>query len=159
MSRSAVSPDPILAFLGEIGLGVVETELEPEEGFLPGIRVHEGALHVDRDRLAWPGDLLHEAGHLALAPPGVRARMSDTVEVPGASMWKLEEGAKPWSYAAALHIGIDPAVVFHEGGYRGYSPRILQTFALGVYPGVAVLVDAGLTAPGVFPRMLRWLAA
>ena len=159
--------DRIVTFLRDVGLEVV---VGPVGGdcFLPGLRVVDGALHVDPDQLTWPGDLLHEAGHLAFAPPAVRARLTGDVTVPGMSMHDLENAVKPWSYAAALHIGLDPRVVFHEGGYHGHSEGILRTFALGVYPGVAFLEAAGMTAGperarrlGVppYPHMLRWLIA
>lgn len=159
--------DRIVAFLRAIGLEVVLGPIE-RETFLPGLRVERGGLHVDPERLEWPGDLLHEAGHLALAPPDVRSGLTGDVSVPGMSMRDLESAVKPWSYAAALHIGIDPAVVFHEGGYHGYSEGILRTFGFGVYPGAPLLEAAGLTATGAraaglgvppFPHMLRWLRA
>jgi hypothetical protein len=94
--------------------------------------------------------------------------MTGDVAVPGIDMGLLEKAALPWSYAAALAIGIDPAVVFHAGGYRGKSEGLLRTFGFGVYPGAAILEDAGMAAGPVraealgvppFPHMLRWLRA
>jgi hypothetical protein len=37
------------------------------------------------------------------------------------NMNAMETAVIPWSFATALAIGIDPAVVFHMGGYRGKS--------------------------------------
>lgn len=146
----------IIAFLREIGLDVEPAALG-EETFLPGIAIERGALRYDEARLAYPGDLLHEAAHLAVAPPDARGQMTGDVAVPGVDMATLEVAAVPWSYAAALHIGIDPALVFHSGGYRGKSAGLLRTFAAGVYPGVNLLVEAGMTSAESYPRMLRWL--
>jgi hypothetical protein len=70
-----------------------------------------------------------------------------------------ELAAIPWSYAAAVHLGIDPEIVFHEGGYRGQAAGLLTNFALGVGPGVHLLVAAGLTEAASYPRMTRWLRA
>jgi hypothetical protein len=148
----------IVTFLREIGLDVEPADLR-DASFLPGIAVERGALRYDEARLAYPGDLLHEAAHVAVAPPQARERMTGDVAVPGLDMAMLEIAAVPWSYAAALAIGIDPALVFHGGGYRGKSPGLLRTFAAGVYPGVNLLVEAGMTEPGLYPRMLRWLRA
>jgi hypothetical protein len=87
-------------------------------------------------------------------------------DVPGLDTATLEWAAIPWSYAAALAIGIDPALVFHGGGYHGHSPGLLATFAAGVPIGVHLLEDAGMTATGPraaargvepYPHMLRWL--
>jgi hypothetical protein len=146
----------IAAFLREVGIEVVAGPVEGET-FLPGIRVDAGRLLVDPERLRWPGDLLHEAGHLALVPADRRAATGGEVEVPGVPMAEVEPAAMLWSYAAALHLGIDPAVVFHEGGYRGRGPGLLRTFGFGVFPGLHVLVRLGLAGED-YPRMLRWLA-
>ncbi len=149
----------IVDFLRGIGITVREGDLGDAEPFLPGIAVREGVLVFDPERLTWPGDLLHEAAHIAIAPPEARPLMTGEVEVPGLDLATIEKAAVPWSYAAALHVGIDPALVFHEGGYRGMSAGLLRTFGFGVYPGLNLLVDAGMTTPQLFPRMTRWLRA
>jgi hypothetical protein len=148
----------IAGFLVGIGIAVAPADLG-DDTFLPGIAVREGGLLVDEPRLDHPGDLLHEAAHVAVAPPAARPRMTGDVAVPGLDMAKLEIAAVPWSYAAALAIGIDPALVFHGAGYRGKSEGLLRTFAVGVYPGVNLLIEAGLTTAADYPRMLRWLRA
>jgi hypothetical protein len=155
----------IAAFLDEIGIQVEPAEL-PEEPFLPGIALERGRLLVDQARLAYPGDLLHEAGHIAAAPAWARPEMSGDIDVPGLDTSDLEWAAIAWSYAAALAIGIDPAVVFHEGGYRGRGPGLLATFSVGGGIGIHQLEAARMTAGprraqelGVdpYPHMLRWL--
>ena len=44
----------------------------PDACFLPGVRVDRGRLLVDEARLLYPGDLLHEAGHVAIMPAAER---------------------------------------------------------------------------------------
>jgi hypothetical protein len=141
----------IVSFLREVGIDVTHADLP--ESFLPGIAIENGGLLVDEGRLEFPGDLLHEAGHLAVAPPARRAGMSGDID----DMPDLEWAAIPWSYAAALEIGIDPALVFHGGGYRGHSPGLLRNFELGVPIGLHFLVEAGMTTAELYPRMQRWL--
>ena len=159
-------PADIADFLRSIGLDVRTADLSHEECFLPGIRLHRGAVLYDEAALAWPGDLLHEAGHVAVAPPETRSLFTGAADVPGLDMRRLEHAAVAWSYAAALVMGIDPAAVFHEGGYRGRSDGILTTFAAGVYPGANLLEEAGMTATGPraaalgvapYPHMIEWL--
>jgi len=156
----------IVDFLHSIGIEARAADLAAEDCFLPGLRLDRGSLLYDEQALTWPGDLLHEAGHVAAAPPEVRSLMTGAVEVPGLDMGRLEHAAVAWSYAAALEVGIDPALVFHEGGYRGRTPGILATFAAGVYPGANLLEEAGMTATGPraealgvgpYPHMIRWL--
>lgn len=160
--------ETIAEFLVQIGLVVERAELS-DATFLPGIELRGGRVRVDPDRLLHPGDLLHEAGHLAVLPPHLRVSFGDgDDEGPAApaEMGKLEIQAIAWSYAALVHLGLDPAVLFHDGGYRGHSPGLLRSFALGVYVGVDDLQAAGLTATpriaaqrGIapYPHMTRWL--
>ncbi|HEX8722923.1 MAG TPA: hypothetical protein VF736_20055 [Pyrinomonadaceae bacterium] len=155
----------IAGFLNSIGIEVIPARLG-DECFLPGIRVERGRLLVDESRLTYPGDLLHEAGHLAVAPAWVRASLGGEVVIPGADMNAVEAHATAWAYAAVTHIGLDPAVLFHAGGYDGKSQGLLFTFGVGVYPGAYGLQQAGMTASpaearelGVapYPHMLKWL--
>jgi hypothetical protein len=155
----------ITDFLTEIGLEVIPNEFDGAT-FLPGILIRDGKILVDEAKLAFSGDLLHEAGHLAVAPANVRNRLSDEVELPDFNMDLIESGAIIWSYAAALHLEIDPRIVFHENGYRGNSESLLFNFSLGVYIGVNILEEAKMTVTGErateshaapFPKMLKWL--
>lgn len=155
----------MIDFLREIGIPV-HLATRPVDGFLPGIAVDHGGLVVHLAGLRHPGDLLHEGGHIALVEPAVRPLLSTDVALPGLDMTRLENAVVPWSYAAARHLGIDPAVVFHDGGYRGHARGLLMTFGVGVYPGVPLLEEMGLTASparaaqlGVapYPHLLRWL--
>jgi len=147
----------IVAFLRRIGVPVEVASLDGET-FLPGVVVAAGRLRVDPARLAWPGDLLHEAGHVAVGDP---ARPDDGVsDDPGEEM-----AAIAWSYAAALEIGLSPDVLFHAGGYRGGAKALIENFAEGGYVGVPMLAMWGLTrephrakATGErpYPHMLAW---
>ena len=168
--------DPLAAriagFLVSIGLqvGVVDCLEHP---FLPGVDIQNGTLMIDQARLFYPGDLLHEAGHLAMLPPSQRAHavgnMADS-NTADSNMKKddggLEMAAIAWSYAAAIHLAIPPEIVFHEAGYRGAANAILENFAAGRYIGVPLLEWANLTATGKnaqalgvppYPAMQRWL--
>jgi hypothetical protein len=157
----------IVAFLRSIGIEVeLVASLADRPGFLPGILMERGRLLVDASTLTWPGDLLHEAGHIAVAPPSIRVSLGGALDVPGVDMTELEHAAIAWSYAAALAIGLDPAEVFHAGGYRGHSAGLLMTYGAGVYPGANLLEAAGMAAGreraaalGVepYPHMVRWV--
>lgn len=54
----------MIGFVREIGHRVEVTDLNGAT-FLPGLRIQDGALHFDLSKLENPGDILHEAGHLA----------------------------------------------------------------------------------------------
>ncbi len=155
----------IVGFLNEIGIQTIPAEFD-RDTFLPGIWVSEGTLLIDEKKLAFPGDLLHEAGHLAVVPALLRSRLSDEVLVPDADSDDLETQAIAWSFAACIHLQIDPRIVFHENGYDGRSESLLLNFALGVFVGLAGLEENEMAfsekkareigvAP--FPEMQRWL--
>jgi len=155
----------IAGFLNEIGIETIPSILV-EQTFLPGILVKDGKLLVDEKKLAFPGDLLHEAGHLAVAPARLRAYLNDEVSLPDETPELLETQAMLWSYAACVYLKIDPRVVFHEGGYRGQSENLLFNLSLGIYAGLNGLEDfemafsettAGEIGVPPFPQMHRWL--
>jgi hypothetical protein len=143
--------DQIATFLTGIGL-TVRAGAIPEQTFLPGLHIVRGELVVDEERLLYPGDLLHEAGHLAvISAERRRALDGDIGNNPGEEM-----SALAWSYAAAVAIGIDPAVVFHEHGYRGGSKSLLAAFQTPCPIGSPMLKWLGLAADD-FPHMRKWL--
>ncbi len=150
----------ILAFLERIGLTV---RREPITGktFMPGVTIRDGAMVVDDEQLLYPGDLLHEAGHLAVMSPDERAACQGNATGD-------EMAAIAWSYAAALEIGLDPLVVFHAEGYRSGGASIVENFSKGRYFGVPLLQwyeltrerpvpPESLVETAVYPRMTGWL--
>lgn len=151
----------IVGFLRRIGLVVDERTLAGPT-FLPGIPVERGGLVFDPYRLAHPGDLLHEAGHLAVVPPGQRAAMDGAIDAdPGEEM-----AAIAWSWAAAQDLGLAPEALFHADGYKGGSDALIENFRQGRYIGVPLLEWRGMTdwqQPSAqhsatrYPAMKRWL--
>src|ERR1051326_3271701 len=152
----------IVAFLRGIGLTIATGEVAGPT-ILPGILVEQGGIVFDPDKLRFPCDLLHEAGHLAVVLPERRVAMHrDVGSDPGEEMMAIA-----WSYAAALHLGIDPALLFHhEYKDKGGGAAILAAFTDGGGFGVPMLQWVGLTydarrarAEGAepYPHMQRWL--
>src|SRR4028118_103506 len=99
-----------------------------------------GRLLFDPDRLRWPGGLLHEAGHIAVTDPALRPGLCEPSDDPGEEM-----AAIAWSWAAAMEIGLAPAILFHEGGYRGASAAFIDNFSNGRDVGVPMLAAWDMT--------------
>jgi len=158
----------MIRFVEEIGLSFRLIVID-EPTFLPGITLQNGGLIIDPEKLLYPGDILHEAGHLAVMPPDIRATMNGNLNDGGENHDLLIGGemmAISWSYAACLHLGLDPSIVFHKNGYKGESETLLKNFAQGHYFGLPMLQWIGLCnepqktpEPGkvYYPQMLKWL--
>ncbi len=149
----------ILTFLNGIGIKTRFQKIETKT-FVPGLLIENGVLLIDREKLLYPGDLLHEAGHIAVVPSAERDTLSD---VTGDGN---EIVAILWSYAAIKAIGLPEELVFHEEGYKGDSKWLIESFESENYIGLPLLEWMGFTADkqkakllGVpaFPHMLRWL--
>ncbi|MEO6392727.1 MAG: hypothetical protein ABIP75_12835 [Pyrinomonadaceae bacterium] len=155
----------IAEFVRKIGLPVRAARLD-HPTFLPGIEVESGAILIDESRLTYPGDILHEAGHLAVAPATLRPTLSGEVDLPGFNADVVEAFAIGWSYAAIVSLGLDPGIVFHRDGYKGQAEALRNNYELGIYIGANGLVDMGLTRVGTnaaadgvapYPHMIKWL--
>jgi hypothetical protein len=154
----------IIDFLRSIGIKVITRPINGHT-FLPGLQLEDGALIIDIEKLLYPGDILHEAGHLATMPPGLRKTMNDTLPNNDLNQGG-EMMALAWSYAACIHLDIDPAFVFHTEGYKGECENIIQNFAEGRFVGLPLLQWAGMCYDGQnagelnkpsYPKMICWL--
>ena len=148
----------LAAFVRGIGIEVRAATLT-EPTFLPGIDIRQGAILVDEARRAYPGDMLHEAGHIAVADPAER-NAPPLSPSPGDELTTIA-----WSYAALRHLDIDPAIVFHAD-FKGGGASIIENFTAGHYFGVPLLQAYGMSCEphraaerGLppFPHMLRWM--
>jgi hypothetical protein len=155
----------IVAFLRSIGISVQEAAVA-DDSFLPGVCIRDGCLIFDRSTLRWPGDLLHEAGHIATMPAPMRSTLSDALDATPEVAHAGEVEATAWAYAAVVHLRLKPSVLFHAEGYDGRSDQLIATYGLGVYPGCFGLAQAGMTRIGAdalqegvppYPHMIQWL--
>jgi len=154
----------MLFFLQEIGLKYHLKEIEGKT-LLPGLQLRNGELVIDIAKLLYPGDILHEAGHLACMPPEIRQTMSGDLEDidlhRGGEMMAIA-----WSYAATRYLNMGPEIVFHEDGYRNGSQNIIDNFNSDLTFGVPMLQWCGMcydtkTAASLdvkgFPEMIKWM--
>lgn len=154
-----------LSFLIKIGIRIVEETLE-ESCFLPGLSIRNGVLILDREKLLYPGDILHEAGHIAVVPAVERNTLT-AATIAARPMRQAEEMMTiAWSYAACIHLGLDPYVVFHDDGYQGGGSYIADNFNNKKYFGLPMLQWKGMAADEkkaaelqvpCYPNMLKWM--
>lgn len=150
----------IAAFLDRIGIALT-TGAITARAFVPGIVIRNGTLLVDPAVPAWPGDLLHEAGHVAVTESAQRPALCDISADPGEEM-----AAIAWSWAAAQACSVAAGDLFHDAGYRGGGAYLAENFSAGRYIGVPMLAWYGMTADPAaraevdlpaYPAMARWL--
>lgn len=164
INRSRDHDADVLSFLDEIGIEVREQELKGDY-FLPGLKLEKGVVYVDLSRILSIGDILHEAGHLAVTESKLRPLIGTeqmSVEWPTSGD---EIATIIWSFAAASHLKIPLEVLFHPQGYKGESEWLIESFFSGNYIGLPLLEWMNLcfaegnqpenTAP--FPNMTQWL--
>lgn len=153
----AAAAEGIQRFLAGIGIVVRNGNL-PADTLLPNMDVVAGEIVVDPDRSGWPGDLLHEAGHIAVtdsAKRGAAAVTPDPAE---------EMAAIAWSVIAAAACEIPLGTLFHPQGYKGGSQSLIEAFECGQGFGTPMLQYWGMCdavpsdqRDGALPTLSRWL--
>ena len=161
----AMHLDLCISFLKEIGISIILAKTDGED-FLPGLSIRRGHLIIDKENLLYPGDILHEAAHIAVVPAAERNTL-DAVTIAARPQREAEEMcAITWSYAAAMHLGLPAEFVFHDGGYKGGGNNLAENFKEGRFIGLPMLQWIGLTADAKnaaslnvmpYPGMLKWL--
>lgn len=155
----------VLTFLDRIGIDVIERPIE-HATFLPGLDLGPSCIYVDYARLDYPGDILHEAGHLAVTPSAQRAIVGSEQQDKDWPPQGEEIAAILWSYAAAIELDLPLNFIFHEHGYKDDSAWLIDNFVSGNYIGLPIMEWAGLSlgpqraakeGKPAFPAMLRWL--
>ncbi|WP_417357650.1 hypothetical protein [Flavobacterium sp.] len=154
----------IVSFLESIGIEVAEGPLTATT-FLPGLELGPNVIYVDFDKLKHPGDILHEAGHIAVTESSQRQYIG-TGKMP--EDWPNmgdEIAAIAWSAAVAQHLDIPLSFVFHPAGYKGASDWHIENFSNGNYIGLPLLQWMGIAYNDTeiqnghppFPAFKSWL--
>jgi len=156
-------------FVRSIGISVSEGVAADLKGsFVPGVRIAAGGLIVDIETV-FPGDVLHEAGHLAIIPEQFRHLADGTLRAVFNAMtqhlkdnpmaiaaWPedrvcrgiLQSGeaeAAAWQYAAAQHIGLPDEWLFPPESFQGEPEDTLLRLKANQYFGINGLQSAGWT--------------
>lgn len=149
----------LVTFVRSIGIEVHACPINWKTQF-PGLEIRAGAVLVDENQLIHSGNILHEAGHIAVHDPARRGQLKFS---PSGGE---ELGALAWSYAATVHLGLSSELVFYPGSYHGWATSLVENFAEGRYLGVPLLQRYGMaieerfaTQRGLkpYPHMLRWV--
>lgn len=173
--------DKVLAWLTSIGLQVERGSRPWQNLFAEGIWIEEGRLIVSADAMV--GDLLHEAGHLAVLPSRFRKLVSGDIDdlwgeraelvssvTERLGQWPEDSEARAlmqasdhetiaWSFAAALEVGVDPTLPFLRGFKNdGQAEAIYMACCDKQYIGINGLRAAGfINAIGNFPILKKWV--
>lgn len=147
----------ITSFLKGIGIDIIESN-DLKSTFLPGIQIAGSSILVDKSLLLSPGDLLHEAGHIAVTEEINRSKIGTKDQDENWPSDGDEFAAILWSYAAAIHLKIDPKIVFHSEGYKNESEWLLEQFASENYIGLPMLQWMGFCGDDVvYPKLKMWM--
>lgn len=164
-TKTNLQLEKTIAFLEEIGIIIIEKKLDSTT-FLPGLSLGSNCIYIDYEQLKYPGDVLHEAGHLAVTT------MKERHDIGTESMSKdwpsqgEEIATMLWSFAACNHLEFPLEFVFHAGGYKNSSNWLMDNFQNGNYIGLPFLEWAGMalseekaavTNQPSFPKMIKWM--
>jgi hypothetical protein len=154
-----------IQFLKEIGIEIIEKKLD-DTTFLPGLALGSNCLYIDYEKLKYPGDILHEAGHLAVTTPLERNQIGTNEMAKDWPTQGEEIAAMLWSFAACNYLEFPLDFVFHAGGYKDSSNWMIDNFSSGNYIGLPFLEwtqmalsteKAILQNKPAFPKMLKWM--
>ncbi|MES2795550.1 MAG: hypothetical protein V4683_06280 [Bacteroidota bacterium] len=157
--------DKAVEFLIKIGIPVRFESLD-KPTFLPGLFIDKGTIILDLEKLKYPGDLLHEAGHIAIVPAAERLSISEADIALRKDRESEEMMAIAWSYAVCVEIDINPSFIFHDEGYNKGGSSIAANFKEERYFGVPMLQWVGMALEKsqalildkpAYPKMLQWL--
>lgn len=148
-------------FIKSLGINVHFKTLDPAQ-ILPGISIEQGAIFIDEKQMLFPGDVLHEAGHIAVVPLAERHTLNKETIGKRTDAPAEEMMAIAWSFAACIHLQLPPEFVLHDDGYKGGGSLICENFKNGQYFGVPMLQYRGMcyASPNevhdAYPVMIKW---
>ena len=151
-----------VSFIQSLGIEIEWVE-SLSSTIVPGFAIERGVLQICEAEILYPGDILHEAAHLAVIPKGDHPNLSNTFIGQRPQFQAEEMMCIAWSYAACLHLKLDPEFVFHPDGYKGGGQYLAENFKEGRYIGVPMLQYAGMaleSAAGdqaAYPAMIKWV--
>ena len=147
----------IFDFFDQIGIAYQQAELP--ETFLPGVGLGKGVLLYDPEKLKYPGDLLHEAGHFALSTPEERDQLHGDMATNFPHKKDEEMAVMCWSFIASKVCRVPVEILFHEGGYKGQAHDLRQAFESGNLIGLPLLewMDMFKREPDGRITVLNWL--
>jgi hypothetical protein len=163
--NSTTELDKILFFLNEIGITIIEKKLD-ESTFLPGLTLGPNCIYIDYEKLGYPGDILHEAGHIAVTSPTDRAKIGTETMAKDWPSQGEEIATMLWSFAACKHLDLPLEYVFHAGGYKGSSNWLMDNFETGNYIGLPFFEWTQMAYSKeksaemnvvTFPKMVKWV--
>lgn len=155
----------MIGFIESIGFEVIRKQLS-DKTFLPGLDLGPSCIYIDDEKLKYPGDILHEAGHLAVATSQQRNNIGSADLVLPWPTDGEEIATLLWTYAAAIELKLPLDVVFHENGYKGQAQWLIEQFQSGQFLGLPLLQWMGLCLDEqnaktqnlpAFPTMLKWV--
>jgi hypothetical protein len=160
----------IIVWLKDKGFNV-EPGTRYEQPFNTGVWLDGDLIVVDVNEVH-PGDLLHEAGHLAVLPSLIRGDV-----MPGDVEKVLEEvslkdmgqrdkkalfnagdqAAISWAYAAAIDANVDPWMTCEKGFSGDAGATVFAELRCGIFCGIEELVCSGfLGSMREFPKLRYW---
>lgn len=129
---------------------------DPPGSFFKGCWYENGRLQIVKTRCD-VGELLHEAGHLALTPRDLWSSIGPGTFPSSATLGGLDpigdSAVEAWDYAAAIAVNIPILSVF-KNGFEGQGWLVWERIEVRDHPGFALLKLLGMSSE--FGTCDRW---
>ena len=172
-----MSKNKVINFLNSIGIPTIKGYV-PIMSFLPGILIKQGTLIYNGK--ATLGDMLHEAGHLAIVPGKYRkfmsgkldrsikriyrmAKASDELDNPDAPiarqlMQASESEATAWAWAVGKFLNIAEEEIILDNTYEGKGANERAKLSANCHFGINGLRASGMVeSVKTYPKLTRWV--
>ncbi|WP_198361647.1 hypothetical protein [Burkholderia ubonensis] len=162
------------------GIGIEAHIVEGATGFLSGVRIVAGALHIAPDCRV--SDALHEAGHLACVPKRYRHLANDDLDEmaremladvdrldlhPDSPLYRAviqcsDPEATAWAWAFGQYLGLAPEDIIEDHQYPdevtglGTGAEVRMALSMRMYIGIHGLAHAGFCSTNRFGRLPQY---
>ena len=180
-ANSPIGNDPVLvakvtAFLCAIGIQCQHGKVG--RSFINNVRIHAGALVINSKSTV--GDILHEAGHVAIVPEslrhhaqgdlsGLERAISKAMDKVTYEQWERDDPAAKallqigdpeataWAWAAGKHLDLPEHLIIQDDHYDGEGATIRFMLSHKQYAGINGMVTSRMLARiGAYPDLQRW---
>ena len=153
-------------------IGIEAKFVDGANGFLDHVVIKNGTIEISPK--ASVGDVLHEAGHLAIIPKKFRHLADGDIDDSVENIFSLiqdldgdhpdmiamlqcsDTEATAWAWAAGKNLNIEEDKIIENHSYEGTGESIRLALRMRSYLGINGMAAAGMVKQREYPSMIKW---